>query len=83
MPIKTSECYGLPNDYMLDCMGKPTPCVWNGEVHVKRYRISVEEVVEPADVLKARLQALLKERGHPDNDRAIRQEASRLGISLD
>ena len=81
--VKKIEVFGLPNDRVLAQLGKTEPNVWNGEVSVKRYRITVEEIEEPAEVLKERLQALLKRRGHIDDVDAIRAEANRLGITLD
>lgn len=83
MAIRQIELFGLPNDYVLGCLGKTEPTIFNGEVSVKRYRVTVEEIVEPKEVLKERLQMLLKQGGHLGNAQAIRAEAKRLGIELD
>ncbi len=80
---KQIEVFGLPNDYLLGQLGKREPTIWNGQVSVKRYRVTVEEIEEPAEVLKERLLALLMQRGHIENANSIRAEAKRLGITLD
>lgn len=82
MAIKQVECFGQPNDYMLGQLGKKESVVWNGEVLVKRYRITVEEIEEPMSVLKERLEALLHKRGHVSDYASILAEAKRLGIEL-
>lgn len=81
--IKQLEVFGLPNDYVLSQLGKTEPNIWNGQVSVKRYLITVEEIEDSAEDLKERLQSLLRQRGHIDNANSIRAEAKRLGITLD
>ncbi len=80
---KQIEVFGEPNDYLLQHLGSKEPRVWNGGVAVKRYRVTVEEIDEPKDVLKQRLQALLLKRGHISDPESIRAEAKRLGITLE
>lgn len=80
--VNQVEVFGLPNESALRSLGHSEPVVWNGVVSVKRYRITVEEVIEPVDVLRERLQGLLGKRGHIDNPAAIRAEARRLGVEL-
>jgi hypothetical protein len=58
------------------------PSVFNGDVRVERYRVTIERIEEPAEVLRDRLKALLEQRGHIDRPKAIRAEAKRLGIDL-
>lgn len=83
MTVKQVEVFGLPNDYVLGQLGRQEPAVWNGEVLVKRYRVTVEEIEEPLPVLKERLEKLLKKRGHISHHAAILAEAKRLGVTLD
>ena len=80
---KLLEVFGEPNDYLLQHLGSKEPRIWNGVVDVKRYRITIEEIEEPKEVLKQRLQALLLKRGHISDPDSIRTEAKRLGITLD
>lgn len=82
MAIKQVEVFGLPNDYLLGQLGKKEPVVWNGDVLVKRYRITVEEIEEPLTVLKDRLETLLHKRGHVSDYASILAEAKRLGVEL-
>lgn len=81
--IAEIEVFGKPSEYILTSMGKAEPNVWNSVVNVKRYRVTVEEIEEPQEVLKERLLALLNQRGHISHRQCIRDEAKRLGIDLD
>lgn len=82
MTIKEIEVFGLPSDAALSYLGEQVPTIFNGKVNVKRYRITIQEVEEPNDVLKERLQQLLDKGGHVSNTKAIQEEAKRLGIEL-
>jgi hypothetical protein len=58
------------------------PSHLNNEIQVQRYRVTIELIEEPDEVIRDRLLALYDQRGHVDKYRAIRAEAKRLGIDL-
>lgn len=58
------------------------PSHLNNEIRVQRYRVTVELIEEPDDVIRDRLLTLDAERGHVDKHRSIKAEAKRLGIDL-
>lgn len=82
MTSKIIEVFGMPSDAILSRLGEQEPNIWNGEVHVKKYRVTIEEIEEPKEVLRERLQKLYDKPGHISNAKNIQEEAKRLGIEL-
>lgn len=78
---KVIETYGVPR---IDRIQQTSPEAFNGMVFVERYRITIEKIEEPKDVLLQRLRELWEttERNHhlwgP-----IRQKALELGVVAD
>lgn len=79
---KVFETYGDPQDQIQRVM-KEEPHVFNGIVRVERYRVTIERIEEPQEALQARLIELLDQPGHIDKNKRVRQEAKRLGVTLD
>jgi len=64
-----------------------SPSVFNGFCLVRKYEVTVKEVVEPVEVLQERLLDLWTRRSelkitHSANMDAMESEAKRLGIEL-
>ena len=64
-----------------------SPCVFNGMCLIRRFKVTVEEIDEPVEVLAERLIDLWNRRdelklGHSSNRSAMVNEAKRLGIEL-
>lgn len=59
------------------------PACFNGMVQVQRYRVTVELIEEPLDVLEDRLRGLLAKATRDNSKRDILAEAKRLGIVLE
>ena len=76
------ETYGNPQERIASIL-KTEPSVINGEVNAQRYRVTIELIDEPAEVIAERLQVLLKQRGHIDKNRHVRDFAKEHGIDLD
>ena len=60
------------------------PYAINGNVHIRRYSVTVTEIAEDVEILRERLRELW--RTEPRNfhlTKAFRAEAARLGIVLD
>jgi hypothetical protein len=57
---------------------------FNGMCRIRNYRVTVEEIEEPKEVLEKRLRELWldKNNGHSSNRKAINAEATKLGIDL-
>jgi len=80
--MKKFETYGNPEKQIAFLLHN-APSAFNGQIQVERYRVTVERIDEPKEVLKERLLELLKQKGHIDKNRQVRKEAARLGINLD
>ncbi len=79
--------YELFNDFGYELgrasSGVPAPSCGNGDVSIRRFRITVELIDEPKEVLADRLRMLWRRtRNHHDSD-TLRSAAARLGIVLD
>jgi DNA repair ATPase RecN len=64
------------------------PTVFNGLCLVRKYRVTIEEVVESNEVISQRLRNIWSERKslgiqHQSNISAMKREAEKLGIELD
>lgn len=80
--MQAFETFGDPEDQIKRLI-KDAPSAFNGLVRVERYRITVERIEEPEEVLKARLQELIDQPGHIDKNKQVRKAAAKLGIALD
>lgn len=80
MPVKF-ETFGNPEKQIKRLLISEPSC-FNGLVRVERYRVTVERIEEPEEVLTARLQELLALPGHIDKNNHVRRAAKKLGIKL-
>jgi hypothetical protein len=56
------------------------PYVWNGVVGVRKYRITIEPVDEPIEVLRQRVQALWDKCDNHHNWEPLQRAAASLGM---
>ena len=75
------ETFGDPEEQIKRLLVE-APAAFNGIVRVERYRVTVERIDEPEDVLKARFCELLEQKGHIDKNKQVRKAAAKLGIKL-
>lgn len=73
----------MPPHHLISQLKRDEPACFNGMVQVERYRVTVELIEEPKEVIEARLRALLDKATRNDPKREILAEAKRLGINLD
>ncbi len=59
------------------------PSCWNGNVRVRKYRITVELIDEPEEVIQARIQKLWDECTNHYNWAAIKSAAALEGVNVD
>lgn len=76
----TIETYRDPMHDLRD-IRQTEPSAWNGDIRIRRYRITVELIDEPVEVLRDRLRALWRQT-EPNHHRwgPMRAEAKRLGM---
>ena len=78
----TIETYADIAGYALNAMAKFVPSCFNGVVSVKRYRITVEEIDEPQEVIAERLQKLWDESDNHHHYGPLKIYAQAAGIEL-
>lgn len=58
------------------------PNVWNGEVHVRQYIVTIERMEEPKEVIRARLQKLFEESENHHEWGPLQGAAHSVGVEL-
>lgn len=81
MEKKIVETFRDPRILIRDAEQKEPSC-FNGWVRVKKYRITVEEVVEPVDVIAERLQKLWDDCDNHHNWQPLKNAADSIGYTL-
>lgn len=77
--IETFRRFGA---YEISNMSQSEPSCFNGDVRVRRYRITVEEITEPDDVIAARIQKLWDESDNHHHYDPLRRAAAEIGYEL-
>jgi hypothetical protein len=80
---KVIETFREVWDYDIAQMTAAHPSVGNGKVSVRRYRITVEEIAEPVEVLAERLRTLWRKTDNHHYWDPLKREARKFGIELD
>lgn len=76
-PTRTIEGYGTPRVDL-----PSAPYCFNGAAHVFRYRVTIERVEEPAEVLRARIQELCETSDNSHDMPALRAVAAEAGVEI-
>lgn len=74
------ECIGEPH---IDQKPSEEASCWNGIVRVERFRITVEKLDEPLEVIHERLRRLWRSTTNYHHHTPVRAEAKRFGLELD
>lgn len=77
-PIVT-ECFGPP---YIPYSGPNGPSCFNGIIAVEKFRLTVERIAEPKEVIGARLQKLWEESDNHHHHAPLMAYARRLGVVL-
>jgi hypothetical protein len=59
-----------------------TPDAYNGDVHVRKYKLTVEMIDEPVEVIQARIQELWDNCTNSHNWDSLKHMAARYGMEL-
>ena len=73
-----SECGSTVDIHLTE-----VPSVGNFNVQFRRYRVTIEEIEEPVDVLAARLRELWEASTNHHDWEPLRRAAAEIGITLD
>lgn len=76
------ETFRAIGAYEMGNLRQEDPSCFNGNVQVKRYRVTIEEIEEPDDVIAARIQKLWDECKNHHHWSPLQAVAKRHGLEL-
>lgn len=76
------ETFRRLDEYTINQFQNDNPSVWNSEVSVRRYRITIEEIEEPKEVIIERLQKLYNETTNHHHWMPLEAVARSYGVTL-
>lgn len=82
-PTSEIETFRDVRGWSLDNLVEQEPSCWNGNVSVRRFRVTAEMIEEPDEVIIARIQKLWRECDNHYHWQPLRNAAARYGITLD
>lgn len=82
-PTSVIETFCDPRGYSIDKLVHAKPYCFNGEVGIRRWRVTVEEIAEPKEILAERLRALWEAETNHHHYAPLMAVASRLGVELE
>lgn len=71
------------SSYQIGMLTATEPSCFNGSVNIRQYKITIEEVEEPKEVLEERIRKLWRECSNFHHWGPLQAEAKKLGINLD
>jgi hypothetical protein len=77
------ETFDKPGEYTLSRLRKDEPSVWNGVVSVEKYRVTIEKIEEPVEVIHERLRKLWRECTNFHHWTPLRVAAEKYGLVFD
>lgn len=76
------ETFRRVGPYLLMTLDQPEPDCFNGMVMFRKWKVTMEMVDEPADVLYARLLKIWRKSRNHHDVQPLQQEARKLGMEL-
>ena len=80
--MKQFETFRPLNDFTISTVQQKDPFCWNGIVGVRRYLVTVEEIVDSKEVIEARLMKLWEECDNHHDWYPLDATAKSFGIEL-
>lgn len=80
--VESIETFRDVRGYSLHSLMAHEPSCFNGYVCIRKYRVTVEEIDEPNEVLAARLQGLWDRADNHHHMRPLKAVAAQLGYEL-
>jgi hypothetical protein len=71
-----------PSNYLTEQLKQEEPSCFNGIVRIRKFKITIEEIEEPKEVLVERLRKLWRESDNMHHWKPLKNEAEKLGINL-
>ena len=83
MMPKVFETFRRLGNWEASNLKQREPSCWNGVVSVRRYRITIEEIEEPVEVIAERLRDLWRNSDNYHHYEPLQKAAREIGIELD
>jgi hypothetical protein len=77
------ETFKAPSFYALHAMKQDEPSCFNSVVNVRRYRITIERIEEPDEIIRERVQKLWDHGDNHHHWNALRAAGKHVGLDLD
>ncbi len=77
------ETFRRIDGYQRERLKDTSPSCFNGQVFIRRYRVTIEEIDEPTEILRARLTKLWRECDNHHHWGPMQALAKSLGFELD
>jgi hypothetical protein len=81
-PVSEIETFRDPRGYSLLQLVQKSPSCFNGIVSVYRWRVTVELIEEPVEVITERLEKLFRKADNSYHFEPLRKEARNLGYKF-
>jgi hypothetical protein len=81
--VMSFDTFRRPSIYQVSNMTQDRPSCFNGNVEIKRYRVTFEEIEEPIEVLRDRVKELWRHCDNSHHWEPLKTVARGLGIELD
>lgn len=79
---KVLETFRPPGNWELNEWQKSEPSAFNGEVRFKKYRITIDEIEEPVEILQNRLEKLWLECDNIHHWEPLKKAAASIGYNF-
>jgi len=80
---KPFETFRKIDNYTINTLTQEEPTCFNGSVSVVKYRVTIEVIEEPVEVLQERVRKLWRECDNWHHWSPLKNEAKKLGFELD
>lgn len=80
--MEAFETFRKIDDYTKSNLIKDEPSCFNGNVCVRKYKVTVELVEEPIEVIQARIQKMWDECKNHHHWQPLKNEAKKYGLEL-
>ena len=80
--MKSFETFREIGDWTISQMTQKSPSCFNSNVRVERYKVTIEKIEEPKEVICARIQTIWDECDNHHNWRSIEEKANKYGYEL-
>lgn len=81
-PVSCIETFRDPRGWTIQNMEQKEPSCFNGCASVYRWRVTVEKIVEPVEVIQDRLENLYRESGNYHDYDALMRVAKSIGYTF-